>query len=194
MEGLYYTAAKKVVKISPTELPTEKIQHGHPRLIRATISPVPEQILHKGDKLAHPSIHTLVESVINDRDEWVEEAEDDQLDENDILQQIKMFGILDYNPKESFSANNSTDDSGNANVDVRAQSTGTSDQFDTKQMDDVMKYIPRRPRGRPAKRATAQRESLCSSSICIHMMVGIRSKCQESGPYEGDTIAPEGST
>lgn len=96
---------------------------------------------------------------MHDQDQWVEAAEDDEVDEDDILHLIMTSGILDWNQKGSLS--------------VRSQSTEIYDRGKAKQINDSMQYKPRRPRGRPARKATTKRKRLCSTSTCIHLNVGI---------------------
>lgn len=128
----------------------------------------------------HPSLDIIPERMVHDQDQQrLHAPRDIQSDVTDIMQKIMMSGILDWNPNGSFAANNIADDSLNANKDIRAHSMVIDDGGNAKKTDCSMPKKPRRPRGRPAKKSTTQREFLHLNLSFIHIIVRIGKKLKK---------------
>lgn len=230
---------KKVASVPPAEEPPSLIHQANTRLIRATISPVPEQV-PAGSRAMHcREILTPVDHSLHDQEQGTQVAHDFQLDVNEILQQIMTSGILDtthgkeqgrqvaddcesdvgsilqqimtsgildpthgqeqgekvrddidsdinyicheimttgildLSPHRPLSAMNSADDSSIRHQSIRVKSTEIGDRGKPRPMNHAIQQKPGRPRGRPAKKAIKQRESLYQATMVNNMTVAI---------------------
>ncbi|KIK32016.1 hypothetical protein CY34DRAFT_111146, partial [Suillus luteus UH-Slu-Lm8-n1] len=217
---------KKVASMSPADEPPSPIQLAHTRLIRATISPVPEQVPARSHAVHRREILTPVDHSLHDQEQGTQLAHDCQSDVNEILQQIMTSGILDpthgkeqgrqvaddgesdidsilqqimtsgildpthgqeqgekvgddidsdindichqimttgildLSPHRSLSAMNSAGDSSIRRQSITVKPTEIGDRGKPRPMNHIIQQKPRRPRGRPAKKAIKQRQPL----------------------------------
>ncbi|KAG1843312.1 hypothetical protein DFJ58DRAFT_854529 [Suillus subalutaceus] len=140
----------KLVPILPPDGPAQNIKHTNARVIRATISPVPESVSQDVDVLRDSLTDLHLASTIDEEDEQWKMADDEESHTADVLQQIMLSGILDWSPLE--------DDNSNSDDDVRAQSKKRDVRGIPKQTDNSKVHKQRRPRGRPARKATTHRQ------------------------------------
>lgn len=238
---------KKVASVSPADEPPSPIQQAHTRLIRATISPVPEQVPARSHAVHSREILTPVDHSLHDQEQGTQLAHDCQSDVNEILQQIitsgildptygneqgrqvaddgesdvdsilqqimtsgildpthgqeqgekvgddinsditdichqiMTTGILDRSPRRSLSAMNSADDSSIRRQSITVKSTEIGDRGNPRPMNHIIQQKPRRPRGRPAKKAIKQRESLYWATMVNKMTVAIGQPLKTAG-------------
>lgn len=130
-------------------------QKSNARLIRATISPVPEQAPPSADDMR---THLQFANILYEENQQGNLAEDDELDTTDILQQIMTSGILDWNPHRSSAATRITDDSSNVDRDITANALERDDQSITAEKNRSNKPKRRCPQERTARKATTHRE------------------------------------
>ncbi|KAG2129259.1 uncharacterized protein EDB93DRAFT_1108727 [Suillus bovinus] len=136
----------------PCDEPTQNILKitNDKRLIRATISPVPENLTNQHN--------TIDYGIICSDDQQGQRAEDELSDTADILQQIMRSGILDWNPKGSLSVTHAADASSNRAEERRDRSQDIESTLISHQNNRTKGNELRRPCGRPVRRAKAQQK------------------------------------
>ena len=144
---------------------TENVQNaGVKRVIRATASPVPDHLPAQADAVYHVPINETTSTTHDGLQEDETQEEDDRFD---VLHHITNSGILDWRPRESWTAKNTTAHGPQMDRDIHERSTAIEDGRMAEQEDDIQRNKLPRPRGRPPKKGISRRQShIC---ICIFM-------------------------
>lgn len=133
--------------------------------IRATISPLPEHLAHRANMVQHGQHNAEFLRTLCDDHQRQREVEVEEVDPTEIMTQIMASGILNWNSQESLAATQRPDESVNNSHDIEAWE---SDVENDKSIDHPKDKRPRRPRGRPARRAKSESQSIVAS-VWIHI-------------------------